>query len=594
MRQDFAVHGSESRSKEELRKRELFLGFLEAVLNPVETKSRFAPGFWPHDLFPGDQRPPDGAGIEALWQFRERINSAFTTVRSVTATWIENEAALSELAGGADPGDLVGASMVVTYVHDGGPLALPGSDRVYAPSGKEVVVEESGAVRIGSDGMITDRWNRPNLADLRRQLERNASGTARPSGKFLAALRRYMAMVSMSLMGLGLLGTTAVALCVGFEDLFSPVSIAGQLLGLVFFLAGLVGLAGLAGLVNLAGFVSPAGLVRDVGLDGKPLSKTRISWGGKRDKPPTWQISSVFGGAVAGCYINIVTIHDSLGYPVIITRIFGYTITMAEVFIILEVLCLYLACVMLPALSVVWKYLANGVKGLGLTAALLGLAAQFWYVSVYVPDNTPIGISYAVSTGAMSGSGSDRQVQVDLSMEDVGAVAAIVLDSMIVINGISYPGGSPTLLGVQPAFGDTGFLFPGESVQYDFVVNITKSTIKALKFELMVDFARTSWLAISKYRGDYYYLNNDCVRNNLDTQKEWYIAESHVHYFTRGAMVVYSDYCEYPTASATAPYIHVGIAGVRGGKLVSIPDQSPVGSDLGILQSVRTEMIILG
>ena len=104
-------------------------------------KSRFAPSFWPHDLIPGDQRPPEGAGIEAMAQFREGINSACTTVRSATVTWIEDDAALSELAGDADPGDLVGASMVVTYVHDGGPLVLPGSDRVYEPCGKVVVVK---------------------------------------------------------------------------------------------------------------------------------------------------------------------------------------------------------------------------------------------------------------------------------------------------------------------------------------------------------------------------------------------------------------------------------------------------------------------
>ena len=172
---DFSIQGSEPRSDEERRKRELFLRFLEAVLKPVEMKSRFAPGFWPHDLIPGDQRPPDGAGIEAMRQLREGINSAWPTVRSATGTWIEDEAALSELAGGADPGDLVGASMVVTYVHDGGPLVLPGSDRVYEPSGKDVVVNVSDAVRIDSSGMITDRWNRLSFADLHRQLEQNAT-----------------------------------------------------------------------------------------------------------------------------------------------------------------------------------------------------------------------------------------------------------------------------------------------------------------------------------------------------------------------------------------------------------------------------------
>jgi hypothetical protein len=69
----------------------------------VDMKSRFAARFWPHDLLPGDQRPPEGAGIEAMGQFRERINSACTTVRSATVTWIEDGAAGRIVDRGAQP-----------------------------------------------------------------------------------------------------------------------------------------------------------------------------------------------------------------------------------------------------------------------------------------------------------------------------------------------------------------------------------------------------------------------------------------------------------------------------------------------------------
>ncbi len=170
----WTIRGSQPRNEEERRKRKIFLGYLEALLEPVDMKSRFATSFWPHDLLAGDQRPPEGAGIEAMEQFRERINSACTSVRSATVTWIEDGAALSMLAGGADPADLVGASMVVTYVHDRGPLVLPGSDRVYEPTGKDLVLDGSDAVRIDSDGIITDRWSGLSFAHLHWQLEQNA------------------------------------------------------------------------------------------------------------------------------------------------------------------------------------------------------------------------------------------------------------------------------------------------------------------------------------------------------------------------------------------------------------------------------------
>ena len=62
--QNISIQGSEPRSAAERRKRELFVGYLAAVWNPKEMESRFAPDFWPHDLIPGDQRPPAGVGTQ--------------------------------------------------------------------------------------------------------------------------------------------------------------------------------------------------------------------------------------------------------------------------------------------------------------------------------------------------------------------------------------------------------------------------------------------------------------------------------------------------------------------------------------------------
>ena len=69
----------------------------------------------------------------------------------------------------------MGASIVVTYVHDRGPLVLPGSDRVYEPTGKDLVLNVSDAVHIDSDGTITDRWSGLSFAHLHWQLEQNAT-----------------------------------------------------------------------------------------------------------------------------------------------------------------------------------------------------------------------------------------------------------------------------------------------------------------------------------------------------------------------------------------------------------------------------------
>ena len=46
-------------------------------------------------------------------------------------------------------------------------------DRVYEPTGKDLVLNVSDAVRIDSDGMITDRWSGLSFAHLHWELEQN-------------------------------------------------------------------------------------------------------------------------------------------------------------------------------------------------------------------------------------------------------------------------------------------------------------------------------------------------------------------------------------------------------------------------------------
>jgi len=170
---DISIHGSEPRSEEERRNREYFLAYLDAVLHEEKMQSQFTQDFWPHDLIPGPHRPPLGIGLEAMRGFREVINGAFTTVRSMSLTWIDDDTELSELAGGAAPGDLAGARLVVVYVHDGRPVTLPGSARAYEATGKDVTVEVADVARFNRDGRTTDRWNQISIPDLIRQLEEN-------------------------------------------------------------------------------------------------------------------------------------------------------------------------------------------------------------------------------------------------------------------------------------------------------------------------------------------------------------------------------------------------------------------------------------
>jgi hypothetical protein len=175
--QGSAITGNEPRSAGDRRLRELFLAYCGALVSPEGMASVFAPDFWPHDLIPGDHRPPEGVGTEAMMGFRAGINSAFT-LRSGTGTWIEDDAELSELAAGAEPGAIVGAKTILTYVHDGGPVMLPGSDHGYEPTGREVVDRRTPRVaRVSpmSRASGTDRASRSSLGTTRVSPERTAA-----------------------------------------------------------------------------------------------------------------------------------------------------------------------------------------------------------------------------------------------------------------------------------------------------------------------------------------------------------------------------------------------------------------------------------
>ena len=64
----WTIRGSQPRNEEERRKRKIFLDYLELSWSPWNG-APFETRFWPHDSLPGGQRPPEGAGIEAMEQF---------------------------------------------------------------------------------------------------------------------------------------------------------------------------------------------------------------------------------------------------------------------------------------------------------------------------------------------------------------------------------------------------------------------------------------------------------------------------------------------------------------------------------------------
>jgi hypothetical protein len=90
----------------------------------------------------------------------------------------------------------------------------------------------------------------------------------------------------------------------------------------------------------------------------------------------------------------------------------------------------------------------SGAARAGRLAAAAGAlltAAQFWYTNVYLPSNADIGIGFDVAVQPpLWVSHQLRLVPVDITIDDASSssATALVLGSMFVVDGVSYPTGA--------------------------------------------------------------------------------------------------------------------------------------------------------
>jgi hypothetical protein len=276
-----------------------------------------------------------------------------------------------------------------------------------------------------------------------------------------------------------------------------------------------------------------------------------------------WSIKSIAVAAVVGLYIDLTIVFYSFHYKPIYVVIFA-------------LLALFCACLARITMPVLWNQLGKGLKATGISLAALGVAVQFWYQSVYIPGNTPVGMNYAITLGTVTQSAGDSLIQVNLTLEDTGSVPAIALATMVIVRGESLPSTQQTpILKIFPAV-DNGYLFfPNDPLSREFVV-ITNSKINALDITMKVDFTRTTWLTL---RGGSETIPLGCPQNE---QYGWYAVESNLRRFAQGTQIVYSNW-KCTGLEDLAPSVNVNI----------IPHPTSVGEGLGILNYTQYETLML-
>lgn len=387
---------------------------------------------------------------------------------------------------------------------------------------------------------------------------------------------------------LALLWTGAIAIWLGVQDVAWPVSLTAQILGVFFVAAGAAALGGAVLLTARPGLLFPPGPEYD---------RNRIAY--------------IAGAALAGCYITLTIVAHSFRYEQLKALLYG----------LLAALFLVVAGQTLPR---AWPAITKSVKGVGITLGVLGALANFWYQSFYLPESSQVGIQYGLSVVSVTPSGGDRIVTLDLTMENQSPVTALMLGSMVTVAGLTFPGksviaagnapqdnidkyaqdltspspwtsppnpnigssGNPagTILTVMQPVNNASFMFTDDTLSREFEVVVPNRRFKSLDVELNVLYARTTRLTLGASLQPEITSINNCQD---DERSSWFINQSALVRYTRGAQVLYSHWC----ASATDPFITWSIQGV--GTTDTPKEEREIGNDIGIEHASRNEIFAL-
>jgi hypothetical protein len=392
-------------------------------------------------------------------------------------------------------------------------------------------------------------------------------------------LYRPLKLTGLMIAYLGLLVTALVAVWIGIQDVFSAGSLSDQLVGLSYLLAGVIGFAGFAVLI------------------------------GKTTPPDDWRAVLGGAGAMAGLYVDITIAFYSFRYEPVKAGIFGA----------LALLDLLLAGWLLPTIIRGWGDIDRVFAGAAGVAAALAVVAQFWYQSVYLSGSSQVGIKYSITAGPVFRSDSNRLVTLTLTMKNVSSAPAIVLNSMLVVTGISYVNGTksgvasptetqrnmnkyastlpqksfyftapklpdigysgqlkPRTLAAWRPLGPNTYLYPNAAYSRDFVVVIPDSGVQAIDARAKIQYARAARLTPgAPYPGSE--LKSYPVVCKDDKRSAYYIDQSALRRFTNGTLIFITNWC----ADITHPDIKLYIAGIRGAK-ESVSTESALVSHYGV------------
>jgi hypothetical protein len=342
-----------------------------------------------------------------------------------------------------------------------------------------------------------------------------------------------------------LLGVAYVALRIGVPDVFSPISLASQLVGLSYLVAGFTLVASAATLISIRRAVFGGGSARSE--------------------------AAAVVGALTGTYVA----GSMAAYA------YGYRETRFVELIVGAALCGLLGS--LAARRLRAGAIGARLKAAGALLAVLIAGAQLWYTSVYLPENTYVGIGTSATVGTpLRVSRSLELLPVHVTVHNDSSLTAVVLASMYAVTGVHWPstgsfladnraieravevglgqntnpegvsvryGGKPTrsLLAIGHVLRDGSELFPSQDASRSTVVAIPTDGFQEVEVRIEIDYARQSRLVLATYRGRIQPYRGPMrkPRKNCppDVLTYWHLRESVLRRFTRGTQYLVTNWC---------------------------------------------------
>jgi hypothetical protein len=355
---------------------------------------------------------------------------------------------------------------------------------------------------------------------------------ARPAGRWLRGPAAFV-----------LLLTGGSGLVMGLANVANAASLADQIYGAAYVVAGVIATTGAVAALTPSAWLTARQTPVGAGFRSTPVAI----------------------GFLAGLYITATL------------ALFSSAYSPDKMLLFIAFACICVVGLGLLALRGDLGNIGFAGKAVGLSLGVVLSAAQLWYQSIYLPENTEVGLQIALALEPTKiTAGRTHFAHLHLTVENRSSDAAVVLTSMVTITGVKYvpsPGAGSlsnkatqsrevqegteanppdgmdvryrakahhAVLAVDRVIDDGSKLVSDNAYSRNLLVAIPDSGYQELDATIQIDYARVTRLSLGSDRRLPPRTERSC---NHDVRSVWSINQSPLRRFTRGREILITNWC---------------------------------------------------